>query len=397
MTTANRDTIICQRCGKDTDFKAEKCVACGQKSMIQGTFANHEADDGGEKAGSAAENRFFGEYETLKSQIEFLLQENRSYSNSISSMEKELVITKAGLETLLGEMHRKKLLKKSEFIGKWALQAKIDFKGLRLKELFARKKWDIMAGHSGKDQEKFEGLVKETESCFAALEWEKAYDSLRAAERISHVNYGLVNYLAQFAMEMERYAEAGKYVDKALCEKPVTMETVKIAALVSLYSEDMRGALKYADRWIKEGGECYEALLIKAFIKSAAGKWDEAQECSKQAIAQEEGLIPHLILAFSLMSQEKTQRARKVLEKASRFFPKSSEIKHMQHALCLLSGSKEEACSIKSGLEEAADINLCRKRERLLSANKIENVLDTVKPDIQMVMGDLSITRLTLL
>jgi tetratricopeptide (TPR) repeat protein len=396
MTTPNRKSMFCQRCGKLTSAGTSKCEHCHGTPIIQSSCSVSEGEQWMEKTAPQPGSKPYTGFDAFKEQLDFILQENKTFAGTISSLEKELLITKAGLETLLGELSKKKLLRKSDFIEKWALQTRTDFKGLKLKELYLSRKWDILGNYSGKEQGRYESLLDEADNFFAILEWEKAYQSLRSAEKLSDGNFSLTGFLAQFALEMEKFEEAKKYTEKSLTEKPLPLETLKLATLVNIFSKNGREALKYADKWIKEAGECYEALLIKAFIKFVSGKWNEAGKCSEKAIAKDEGLIPHLILAFSLIRQEKTRSAGKVLEKASRFYPRSPEIKHMQHALYLLNGSAKEAVSVKSMLVEAEDLSLCRKRERLLSANKIESFLETVKPDIEMVLSDLSFSRLAL-
>jgi len=385
MTTPSKKRFLCQQCGRLTDASGGRCGRCGGNPVIQSGCSVSQAPASSERQAPRVSARAVLEQDEVRDQLESVLRETRILGDSISSMERELIVARAGLETLLGEMAKRGILAKKEFIGKWAAQAKADVKGGRLKEEYARKKWEIV----GRGPEKCRALLDEAERLMASSEWDRAYRSFKSAEAASGRNFALTAFVARFALETERFSEAERFSGKLLGQKPLPLENLKLAALSCMFSGNAAEAQAHADRWIKEAGECYEPLLIKAFAKIAAGRWSEAGRCSEKAMEMEDSLVPHLILAFSLMRREKRRTARKVLEKASRFYPSSPEIKHMQHALYLLDGSLKEAVSVKSLLVEADDLNLCRKRERFMSANKIESILETVKPDMEMVLGDM--------
>lgn len=396
MTAAGKNSFLCQICGKPTDAGSCKCGHCGGNPVVQsGCSVSAGGPWGGNDARNGSGQKDSSEYEALRDQMDLLIRDNRELGFAVSSLEKELIVTKAGLETLLGELCSGKLPVKSRFVGKWAAQAKRDFKCAQLKEMYARKKWDFLGKCPERKMRAMESLLAGAERSFSSLEWENAYSALRSAETLAPRNYPLASFMARFALEMEKYADASAYIEKSLEEDPLPIETVKLAALSYLLSGNESGAQACADRWIREAGESYEPLLLKAYIKAASGRWDEARRCSELAISREEGLIPQLILAFSLIRQEKKRTAKKVLDKASRAYPASPEVKHMQHALFLLSGSRKEAVTVRSSLVEAVDVSLCRKREKLLNANKIESFFETVKPDMEMVLRDLNAGTLT--
>ena len=396
MAAADKNRFLCQMCGKLTDAGSARCRNCGGNPVVQsGCSVSPCGPANGYAARSDSGQNGSAEYEALRDQMDLLIRGNREMGFAVSALEKELVAAKAGLETLLGELCSGKLVVRARFIGKWAAQAKKDFKGMKLKEICARKKWEFLGKCPERKMRAMESMLAGAEKWFSAMEWDNAYSALRSAEALVPKNYPLTSFMARFALDMEKYSDAATYVGRSLEEKPLPIETLKLAALSYFLSGNESGAQACADRWIREAGENYEPLLLKAYIKAASGRWDEARRCSELAMSREEGLIPQLILAFSLIRQEKKRTARKVLDKASRDYPESPEVKHMQHALFLLSGSRKEAVSVRSSLVEAVDVRLCRKREKLLDANKIESFFETVKPDMEMVMRDLNAGTLT--
>ncbi len=393
MKDKTRKSFICQSCGALTDARMNRCGICGRNPVIQTACNVADTEQGGGNSNSKTPGRAAGEYEAVRDQIELVFRENRTLGNVLSGLERELMVTKAGFETLLGELGRRKVIDKEDFILKWSAQVRTDLKGVRLKEMFLSKKWEFLGEQPVKGGARFRSLLDEAESCFSALEWEKAYASLASAERMTGNGYSLTIFMARFAIETGRSGDAERYSKKALTESPVPMEALKLAALSNMISGRQREAGKLVDRWIREAGESYEPLLFKAYMKASAGSWKEAGKWCEKAIEMDEGLIPHLILAFSLLRQEKRGPAKKVLEKALSFYPASPEIRHMQHALHLLNGSRDEAVTVRSAFPEREDVDLCRKREKLLSANKLDSFFETVEPDIEMVLSDLNAGR----
>ena len=393
MKGNNRKNLICQSCGALIDAVSQRCEACGRSPVIQTAFRASDAGQGAEGAAAKNHARYSAEYDELRDNQSRLLKENRSLSASLEELEKELIVTKAGLETLLGELCGKKMLDRSRFIGKWAAQAKNDFKGLKLRELFLSKKWEFLGEIPGRNGAKYRSLIAEAESFFAAMEWDKAYYPLVSAGELAGGNFSLAAFLSRFAVETGKFADAVKYASRALEEVPLPLETLKLGALSNLMAGNPGEARKLADRWIREAGEGYEPLLFKALVKASDGRWSEAGKYCEKAIRKDEGLIPHLILAFSLLRQQKRGPAKKVLDAASGFYPASPEIKHMQHALHLLNGSRDEAVTVRSTFPETEDVDLCRKREKLFSDNNIERFFETVEPDMEMVMSDLNAGR----
>ncbi len=393
MKGKHRTSFICQSCGALIDARSQRCGTCGRNPVIQTSFRGSESVHGPDGAPEKNQSRCSGECDELRSQQSRLQKENRSLAASLEELEKELIVTKAGLETLLGELCGRKTIDRRGFIGKWASQAKSDFKGLRLRELFLSKKWEFLGDSPGKNGSKYRSLIAGAESFFAAMEWEKAYPPLVSAEELAGESFPLAAFMARFAAETGKFADAVRYASKALEEKPLPLETIKLAALSNLMAGNPGEARKLADRWIREAGEGYEPLLFKACVKASSGRWDEAGKYCEKAIRKDEGLIPRPILAFSLLRQKKRGPAKKVLDAASGFYPASPEIKHMQHALHLLNGALEEAVTVRSTFPEAEDVILCRKREKLLNAKKIERFFETVEPDMEMVMSDLNADR----
>jgi len=111
--------------------------------------------------------------------------------------------------------------------------------------------------------------------------------------------------------------------------------------------------------------------------------------CSKE----EKNLFALLMLSFSLSMQKKYDESKKALEEELKLHPENKDIKHILHAIYLLSSDKINAISIRKSLKNDRDYKICIERERYLNTNKMLKFWRSFAPPIDKFLLELNVVE----
>ncbi len=387
MATSKSKSIVCQVCGNETPFDERLCRHCGGIPL----FANEretlkEKDDN-------YYNFLEEEINYLKQKIESLSIENEENQKSIQELEKDLFSQRAGLNLLLNEIKKKLKLDRTTFFEMWEDSVKQHFRIMIFKDIFLGKKFEMISQSSTENLPQFEDCILRAEESFYSLDIDGILRALTEALNLSQSNLPLIVFSGRFFFEVGRMDEAKNLILSALKRGITSKEIFKLAAMISLFLGNFKEAKNFVHLYTKNGGAQFEGFILKCCIDANMGNWDEATKWSTLALKEEKNLFALLMLSFSLSMQKKYDESKKALEEELKLHPENKDIKHILHAIYLLSGDKINAISIRKSLKNDRDYKICIERERYLNTNKMLKFWRSFAPPIDKFLLELNVVE----
>lgn len=360
--------MYCQRCGRKNKPDAETCRFC--KAPLLVVRQDAAAEGGDLQSFLGIEEYVIDKISSVEKQAHRSSEDVDLLVQAVDFLEKNAMVTRAGIHVLVRMLKERGFLKASEFHGRWRRQTLDNLLGLHRKDRFLELKPHILSAFSGKNRRRFEERILRAEDHMVNLEWEAALAGLKEAAELSPENGPLAGFLGETCLRTGDLEAAERYLDRAEAARVKDPEVLKSRASLLLLrgkAGEARALLAGLSR--KSPREAHTLALL-ALAEALSGDPSAAARRAEEVLELEENPGALYLLARACLQGSRASRAEAYLERILSTYPECLPALRLLAGLFLARGwwhRAEELLERWRAIDAGADPGLSAESFRSLT------------------------------
>ncbi len=311
--------MYCQRCGRKNKPDAETCRFC--KAPLLAVRQDRTPEGGDLQSFLGIEEYVIDKISSVEKQAHRSSEDVDLLVQAVDFLEKNAMVTRAGIHVLVRMLKERGLLGASEFHGRWRRQTLDNLLGLHRKDRFLELKPHILAAFSGKNRRRFEERILRAEDHMLNLEWEAALAGLKEAAELSPENGPLLGFLGETCLRTGDLEAAGRYLGRAEERRVRDPEVVKARASLLLLEGKAKEARVLLVGLSRKHPREAHTLSLLALAEALAGDFGAAARRAEEVLELEENPGALYILAHGYLRASRLSRAEEHLQRILSAYP----------------------------------------------------------------------------
>ncbi len=383
--------MYCQRCGKRNKPEAERCRYCKAPLLVVRQERSGEGTDLQSLLG--IEEYVIDKISTVEKQAHRSSEDVDLLVQALDFLERNVMVTRAGIHVLVRMLREKGLLAASEFHVRWRQRTLDNLGGITRKERFLEAKAQILSAFGGKNRRKFEERVLAAEDHLFNLEAAPAASALEEAAALDPTNGPLHAFLGEMYLGLKDLTRARRHLDLALAGREPTAGALKSWGLLALMEGRNEEARKALGSLQKKSREDVSTLGLLALAEALCGDWKACRKWAEQSLSLEESPAALFLLALVHLRDGRIAAAEARLDQLLANAPESVPALRLKARILLARGwwtKGREALERLKMMDPSVDVeaeeglfrglSAADRRERALSTLNAGEVLDMWDP-----------------
>lgn len=311
--------MYCQRCGRKNKPDAETCRFC--KAPLLVVRQDRAAEGGDLQSFLGIEEYVMDKISSVEKQAHRSSEDVDLLVQAVDFLEKNAMVTRAGIHVLVRMLKERGLLAASEFHGRWRRQTLDNLLGLHRKDRFLELKPHILSAFSGKNRRRFEERILRAEDHMVNLEWESALAGLKEAAELSPENGPLLGFLGETLLRTGDLEAAGRYLERAEAARVRDPEVLKARASLYLLGGKVREARALLEGLCRKSPREAHTSSLLALAEALSGDFGAAAHRAEEVLELEENPGALYILAHGCLQASRLSLAEAHLERILSTYP----------------------------------------------------------------------------
>lgn len=360
--------MYCQRCGRKNEPDAETCRFCKAPLLV---VRQDRALEGGDfQSFLGIEEYVIDKISSVEKQAHRSSEDVDLLVGAVDFLEKNAMVTRAGIHVLVRMLKERGLLGASEFHGRWRRQTLDNLLGLHRKDRFLELKPHILSAFSGKNRRRFEERILRVEDHMVNLEWDSALAGLKEAAELSPDNGPLLGFLGESCLRTGDLEAAARYLERAEAARLKDPEVTTARARLFLLTGREKEARDLLEGLSRKTPREAHTLSLLALAEALSGDFDAASRRAEEALELEENPGALYLLAHGCLRARRVSVAEAHLERILSAYPECLPALRLLAGIFLVRGwwrRAEELLERWRALDVAVEEGLSPETFRTLS------------------------------